>query len=451
VDAGPDATQIRRNWSVPALLASNLCSSAAMVGLTTIVGKQVYDITGRSLDLGLLGLVVFAPAALLVLVTGGVADRFDRRRVSAVAAIGQGASAGALALSIGPNPTSVAPIFILVFAFGVFRAFHAPSNRALPADIVGEERVPWVVARRSGVAQVGTVVGPDLAGWLYSVDVRAPYLAVLILFVLAAVTILQAHPAADQRVAPAPAGPPARASVPESLVDGEARFDAAIESGSPDSEGRPPRPTWSEAIEGLRFIRHRPILVGALSLDLFAVLFGGAIALLPAIATDRLGLDAVGLGWLRAAGGLGASAVMVKLAVRPVTRRVGRTLLMAVAAFGLGTIALGLTRNFAVAFVAMAVLSGADSFSVFIRATLVPLLTPPDKRGRVLAVETLFVGGSNELGSLESGIAGQLLGPAGAVVLGGFATMAVAAGWWVLFPALRDVDGYPGWASEDDP
>ena len=451
MDSGPTATRIPRSWSVPALLASNFCSSAATVGLTTIVGKQVYDITGRSLDLGLLGLVVFAPAAALVLVTGGVADRFDRRRVAAVAALGQAAAAGGLAVCVGSQPTSVAPIFLLVFAFGICRAFFAPSNRALPADLVGEERVPWVVARRSAVSQAGTVVGPVLAGWLYAVDVRLPYVAILVLFVLAAIAVLEARPVGLPATPKTQAGPPGRASIPESLVDGEARFEAAIESATPDQEGRPPRPTWSEAIEGLRFIRRRPILVGALSLDLFAVLFGGAIALLPAIATDRLGVDAVGLGWLRAAGGLGAAAVMVKLAVRPVTRRVGRTLLTAVAVFGLGTILLGATRSFAVAMVAMALLSGADSFSVFIRATLVPLLTPPDKRGRVLAVETLFVGGSNELGSLESGIAGQLLGPGGAVVLGGFATLAIAGGWWWLFPSLRDVDGFPNWASESEP
>jgi predicted MFS family arabinose efflux permease len=205
----------------------------------------------------------------------------------------------------------------------------------------------------------------------------------------------------------------------------------------------PVRGGWHEAVEGLRFIRHRPVLLGAISLDLFAVLFGGAIALLPAIAKDRLGVGAVGLGWLRAAGGMGAAAVTVGLAIRPLSRKVGRVLLVVVAGFGVGTIVLGITRSFTVAFVAMAALSGADAVSVFIRATLVPLVTPEEKRGRVLAVENVFIGASNELGAFESGVAGQLIGTTGAVVLGGVGTLAVAVGWWFLFPGLRKVDRFP--------
>jgi hypothetical protein len=173
------------------------------------------------------------------------------------------------------------------------------------------------------------------------------------------------------------------------------------------------------------------------------VLFGGAVALLPAIATDRLHVGAVGLGWLRAAGGIGAAAVTLRLAVRPLRRRVGRVLLTTVAVFGAATIVLGVTRPFAVAFLAMLVLSGADAISVFIRATLVPLVTPESKRGRVLAVEAVFIGASNELGAFESGVAGQLLGAAGAVVLGGIATIAIALGWAAWFPALRGVDRFP--------
>ena len=161
---------------------------------------------------------------------------------------------------------------------------------------------------------------------------------------------------------------------------------------------------------------------------------------MPAIAEQRLGVGAVGLGWLRAAVGIGAAAVTLGLAVRPVTRRVGRTLLFAVGAFGVGTIVLGLTRQYVVAFIALAFLSGADAISVFIRATLVPLATPQDRRGRVLAVENVFIGASNELGAFESGVAGQLLGTTGAVVLGGAATLAIATGWWWWFPVLRNVD-----------
>jgi hypothetical protein len=198
-----------------------------------------------------------------------------------------------------------------------------------------------------------------------------------------------------------------------------------------------------EALEGLRFVRGQPVLLGAISLDLVAVLFGGAVALLPALAEERLGVGAVGLGWLRAAVGIGAAAVTIVLAVKPVTRRVGSTMLIAVAIFGAGTIVLGVTTSFVIAFVSIAVLSGADAVSVFIRGTLVPLVTPPDKRGRVLAVETVFIGASNELGAFESGVAGQLLGPAAAVVLGGAITMLIALSWGRLFPALRAVDRFP--------
>ncbi len=190
-------------------------------------------------------------------------------------------------------------------------------------------------------------------------------------------------------------------------------------------------------------MRDEPILLGAISLDLFAVLFGGAIALLPAIAKDRLGVGAVGLGWLRAAGGIGAGAMTLGLAVRPITRRVGPKLLVTVALFGVFTIVLGVTHNFGVAFVAILALSAADAISVFIRATLVPLITPASKRGRVLAVENVFIGASNELGAFESGVSGQLLGTTGSVVLGGIATLAIAIGWRFVFPSLRRVDRFP--------
>jgi predicted MFS family arabinose efflux permease len=185
------------------------------------------------------------------------------------------------------------------------------------------------------------------------------------------------------------------------------------------------------------------MLLGAISLDLFAVLFGGAVALLPAIATDRLGVGAVGLGWLRAAGGIGAAATTLFITRRPVRKHVGRVLLTVVAVFGTFTIVLGFTRSFVIAFAAMAVLSGADAVSVFIRSTLVPLATPFDKRGRVLAVESVFIGASNELGAFESGVAGQLIGTAGAVALGGAATLIVAGVYAVAFPVLRSLERFP--------
>ena len=197
------------------------------------------------------------------------------------------------------------------------------------------------------------------------------------------------------------------------------------------------------AMEGLRFIRTQPIMLGAISLDLFGVLFGGAVALLPAIAEERLHVGAIGLGWLRAAIGIGAFAVTSVLAFRPVQRNVGRILLLVVAIFGASTIVLGLTTSYVVAFVALLVLAGADSISVFIRSTLVPLVTPAGLRGRVLAVENVFIGASNELGGFESGVAGRIMGTAASVVFGGTATIVIAVLWWKIFPALRDVDRFP--------
>jgi predicted MFS family arabinose efflux permease len=217
----------------------------------------------------------------------------------------------------------------------------------------------------------------------------------------------------------------------------------AVPVGDVEDAGRRSKGGLQEALEGLRLVRRQPILLGAISLDLFAVLFGGAVALLPAIAEERLGVGAVALGWLRAAPGIGAASVMLVMAVRPVRRRVGPTLLGAVAVFGAATVVLGATHHYVVAFVALLVLAGADALSVFIRVTLVPLASPASARGRVMAVENVFIGASNELGAFESGVTGQLFGPGPAVVVGGVATLAVAGLWWRLFPALRRVDRFP--------
>ena len=190
------------------------------------------------------------------------------------------------------------------------------------------------------------------------------------------------------------------------------------------------------------FIRHTPVLLAAIALDLFAVLFGGAVALIPVIAKDRLGVGDVAYGWLRAAPGFGAAGVALLMAARPVRRHVGKTLLTVVAVFGVGTIVLGVTRNYLVAFAALVVLSGADMVSVFIRGSLVPLVTPDEKRGRVLAVESVFIGASNELGAFESGMIAQAVGTTATVVGGGVATLAVVGVWWFAFPSLRTIDRF---------
>jgi transmembrane secretion effector len=202
------------------------------------------------------------------------------------------------------------------------------------------------------------------------------------------------------------------------------------------------RPTMRTAVEGLVFIRRTPVLLAAIALDLFAVLFGGAVALIPVIAKDRLGVGDVAYGWLRAAPGFGAAGMALVMAARPVRRHVGNTLLTVVAVFGVGTVVLGLTRNYVVAFLALVVLSAADLVSVFIRGSLVPLVTPDEKRGRVLAVESVFIGASNELGAFESGMVAQAVGTSATVVGGGVATLAVVGIWWFAFPSLRLIDRF---------
>ena len=401
----PEAAQIP--FRVKALIFTFFLNSFAVVGQVTIVGKQVYDLTGNELHLGLLGLAEFLPIALLAPFAGAATDRFDRRLVFGVATAGEVVASMLLFFYARSTPTSVVPIFGIILIFGVCRAFASPAGGALPIDLSPPEVVARVVALKTVSFQGGLIVGPIVFGFAFVVDESLPYLlsAIAMTAVVAIVVF-----------------------VPSSGVRRLASSGA--------------RRAIHDAFEGLRFIRRSPILFGAMSLDLFAVLFGGAVALLPAIAEDRLGVGAVGLGWLRAGVGIGASVVAVTLSIRPLQHRLGRILLWVVALFGLGTIGLGLTRSFALAFTAIVLLSAADAVSMFIRMTLVPLATPEDMRGRVLAVENVFIGASNELGAAESGLTAAFMGLVGAVVFGGAATLVVVAVWWRLFPTLRDMDTF---------
>ena len=394
-------------FRVKALIFTFFLNSFAVVGQVTIVGKQVYDLTGNELHLGLLGLAEFLPIALLAPFAGAATDRFDRRLVFGVATAGEVVASMLLFFYARSTPTSVVPIFGIILIFGVCRAFASPAGGALPIDLSPPEVVARVVALKTVAFQGGLIVGPIVFGFAFVVDESLPYLlSALAMTAVVAIVVF----------------------VPSSSVRRLASSGA--------------RRAIHDAFEGLRFIRRSPILFGAMSLDLFAVLFGGAVALLPAIAEDRLGVGAVGLGWLRAGVGIGASVVAVTLSIRPLQHRLGRILLWVVALFGLGTIGLGLTRSFALAFTAIVLLSAADAVSMFIRMTLVPLATPEDMRGRVLAVENVFIGASNELGAAESGLTAAFMGLVGAVVFGGAATLVVVAVWWRLFPTLRDMDTF---------
>ena len=275
-----------------AFLLSVLGSSLASTALATVLGKQVFDLTHSEFDLGLLGLAQFAPAAVLVFVTGPLADRFDRRRLSAVGLVGQAAVAAGLAWYIGTDPTSVTPIFLLMLAYGTTQAVQNPATRALPPDMVTGPTLPWLMVRRSAAWQLASIAGPVVGAFLYVMDVRLPFVVMAALLVASAVAVLMV------KVIDAIPGA-VDATIPMSLeaIELEARVDAGSEAvAGGEVMERSARGTLHDAFEGLRFIRTEPVLLGAISLDLFAVLFGGAVALLPAIAEDRLGVGAIGLG-----------------------------------------------------------------------------------------------------------------------------------------------------------
>jgi len=399
--------EVLRAESVGAYIGANVLLFVGISLQVTTLAKQVYDITRREIDLGFLGLAEFLPIALLVFVTGTVADRFDRKRVSQLAMAGELASALLLMWYASTEPTSVLPIFLIAILYGSSRAFLSPSMRPIAANIAPAGRLPQMIALYSTVWTSAGIVGPAMSGFLYSASPVVAYGTGSALVFLAIVTFSTVRVPPTQR-------------------------------GADEQE----RPTLRSAVEGLRYIRRSPILFAAISLDLFAVLFGGAVALLPVIADERLGVGNIAYGWLRAAAGIGAGGVALLLAVRPLRRHVGRWLFAAVGVFGAATIVLGLTRTYWIAFVSVLVIHGADMVSVFVRGSIVPLVTPDDKRGRVSAVENVFIGATNELGAFESGVAAQAVGVPATVVGGGVLTLGIVGVWWMRFKQLRDVDRF---------
>lgn len=373
--------------------------------LVTVLFKQVFDITGDELDIGFIGLAQFVPALLLVLASGWVADRFDRRRVSALFLFGRGACALALLVYSQIEPGTVWQLFAIAFVLGASDAMLSPARRSIPPLIAEPAEFHHVIALWTATFTGASIVGPVLGGFLYTVGPESAYLVAGLLEFAAIVPIL-------------------------GVV--YKRQQGRITN----------RPTLAAAMEGLHFVRRTPIVLAVISLDLFAVLFGGAVALIPAIASERLGVGDIAYGWLRAAPGIGAAAMAIWLAIRPVRRRVGPTLLWVVGVFGAGSMVFGLTRSYTVAFIALVVISAADMISMYIRGSIVPLVTPNDQLGRVTAVEGVFIGASNELGAFESGVTARAFGLPWAIAGGGFITVLVAASFAVLFPSLRKVDTF---------
>jgi len=384
--------------------AARITSVLGMQMQGVAIGWQVYALTHRPIDLAWVGLAQFLPSAFLSLVTGHAADRFNRRSILLVC---HAASAG-LSLALfglaAAGGTSTLPIYAVLVGVGVARAFLGPANQAILPSLVAGADFGNAVAWGSSFWQTATVLGPTLGGLVYAAfaGAGAVYIACAG-FSLAALAFVAA-------LRPPPALRGARATN-----------------------------TRASLLAGVRYVMSNPIVLGAMSLDLFAVLLGGATALLPIFARDVLNLGPWALGALRSAPAAGALVTGVLLALRPMRRDAGVKMLLCVALFGFATIVFGLSRNFAVSLFALAVAGAADMVSVFVRTTLVQVATPEAMRGRVSAVNVVCVGASNELGEFESGLTAQFLGAKASVVLGGLGTLAVVALWAWLFPALRRV------------
>jgi MFS family permease len=383
-------------------LGSLSATSLAIMMSQVAIGWQVYSISGRPLDLGLIGLAEFVPLPLLALPAGHLADRLPRRTMfGAAIGLDVAVAVGLLALTVA-GPDRVWPFYALAFGAGVASALGAPPGRALTPSLVPAEILPSAFAVRSVAFQLSAVAGPALGGLLFNLSPETVY------------------------------------AVATGLSLGSLACVLAMRAGrDPATEEAP---GLDSVLAGVHLIRRTPVMLGAISLDLFAVLFGGAVALLPVFAKDVLHTGPVGLGLLRSAPAVGALVAALLLARRPVGRLAGRKLLGVVAAFGVCIVVFGLSRWMWLSLLALAVSGGVDLVSVVLRQTILPLVTPDALRGRVNAVEMVFISASNELGAFESGVAAALVGAVPAVVAGGVATILIAVAWTRLFPPLVRVD-----------
>ncbi|KXG81115.1 MULTISPECIES: MFS transporter [Pseudomonas] len=370
--------------------------------LTVAIGWHLYQLTGNVLDLGLVGLVEFAPRVLFMLHTGHVADRYDRRKVAALCQTLQALIALALAVGSFTDNVSRELIFVLAFLLGAARSFEMPATQALLPNVVPPGLFPRAVAASASATQAATIVAPAVGGLLYALGSTWVYGPTVALYLIACLLTLSLD---ARRQQPQP---------------GRANLDSLL--------------------AGIRFIRSRPDILGAISLDLFAVLLGGATALLPVFAKDILLTGAWGLGLLRSAPAVGALLMSLWLARFPVERKVGLTMFTAVGIFGVATIAFGLSTSFWFSLAVLVVLGAADMISMVIRSAFVQLETPDEMRGRVSAVNGLFIGASNQLGEFESGVTAHWFGTVPAVVLGGVGTLVVTGVWMKLFPTLTHRD-----------
>ncbi|AUX42707.1 MFS transporter [Sorangium cellulosum] len=404
---------VLRHRSFAFYLAARLLSAVAVQMQSVAIGWQVYALTGDVFDLGLIGLAQFAPFFALILISGQAADRFNRQNIIS---LGLAAELVCSLLLLGFTVAGlkvVWPVFAVLVLFGSARAFMMPASQAILMNLVPADSFGKAVALSSSSFHAAVIVGPTLGGLLYLAGSRAVYTVVAALLLLSLVLM---------------------------------RFARATQQ----PRRREPA-SWSAVLEGLRFVWSRPAVLGAISLDLFAVLFGGAVALLPAYARDVLHAGPTGLGVLRTVPAVGAALTAGALAVWPIATRVGRWMFGGVAVFGLATIALGQTRSFPVALVALFLIGAGDMVSVYIRHILVQFETPDAIRGRVSAVNAVFIGASNELGEFESGLTARWFGLLPAILLGGTATLVVAGLWAWGFPVLSRMDRFPHAKQDPDP
>jgi MFS family permease len=377
------------------------------------VAWQVYQITHRAIDLGYTGLALFLPGLLFLLPAGHIADRFDRRQVVLVCYCLQAVCTAALLAFAWQGMTRVMPIYAVLFLIGTGRSFSGPASSALIPQLVAKEDFVNAVTWGASIFQIATVVGPSIGGVLFTLPLRGwagghvAGAGIVYLFTLATLgwyvlLVSQLHVR------------PGRMEHKAISVD--------------------------VILAGVRYVWDKQVLLGSISLDLFAVLLGGAVALLPIFAHQILAAGPRGLGLLRAAPGIGALVVSLWLTAKPLRGRAGARMLVCYGIFGTMTILFGLSRSLPVSVLALLVLGASDMISVVIRSSILQLATPPEMRGRVSAVNSLFVGASNELGEFESGVTAQWWGAVRAVVIGGAGALAVTGLWAVFFPRLRNID-----------
>ncbi|MGO7672789.1 MFS transporter [Rhizobium ruizarguesonis] len=370
--------------------------------VSVAVGWQMYDQTGSAIYLGLIGLVQFLPSLLLILVTGSVADRYNRRAIAALCSLVSALCTLALLVMTVMGTFTPLPVFAVLLIFGIERAFMSPAVQSLAPNLVPEQALSNAIAWNSSSWQLAAITGPVLGGLLYGVSASTAYTVAVIFSVLGA-ALLYMIPKPVQK------------------TTGETK-------------------SWTMILGGFSFIRAEKVVLGAISLDLFAVLLGGATALMPIFARDILTLGPWGLGLLRAAPGLGAIVMAIFLAAYPLKHRAGIYMFIGVALFGVGTIIFGVSTNTEVSIAALALMGAADMVSVYVRESLIALWTPDQLRGRVNAVNMVFVGASNELGEFRAGTMAAIFGAVPAVVIGGIGTLVVAAIWASSFPKLRRID-----------